>query len=78
MSFNYSKLRGKIREVYSTQSAFAFAVGMSTVSLSHKLNNMKEFTQKDIEKTIDALEIPKEEIPQYFFTLEVQEVEQTN
>ena len=75
MAFDYSKLRGKIREIFKTQSAFAEAMGMSTTSLSVKLNNHVEFSQKEIEKAVELLKIDKEEIPAYFFTIEVQEPE---
>ena len=71
MAFDYSKLRGKIREIFKTQSAFAEAMGMSTTSLSVKLNNNVEFSQKEIEKVVELLKIDKEEIPAYFFTIEV-------
>ena len=75
MAFDYSKLRGKIREVFKTQSAFAEAIGMSSTSLSAKLNNNVEFSQKEIDKASDLLKIKKEEIPVYFFTPKVQEPE---
>lgn len=65
--FDYSKLRGKIREVYGTQFDFAEAMGMSAVSLSEKLNNKTQFTQKEIDKACELLQIKKEEIPIYFF-----------
>lgn len=74
-SFNYRKLKGRIREIFNTQSAFAEAMGMSTTSLSAKLNNKIEFSQKEIDKASDLLKIKKEEIPIYFFTPEVQEPE---
>ena len=75
MAFDYSKLRGKIREIFRTQSTFAKAMGMSTTSLSAKLNNKIEFSQKEIDKASDLLKIKKEEIPVYFFTPKVQESE---
>jgi len=75
MAFDYSKLKGRIREIFKTQSAFAEAMGMSTTSLSAKLNNKIEFSQKEMDKASDLLKINKEEIPVYFFTLEVQEPE---
>lgn len=75
MGFNYSKLKGRIREIFNTQSAFAEVMGMSTTSLSAKLNNKIEFSQKEMDKASDLLKINKEEIPAYFFTLEVQEAE---
>lgn len=71
MKFDYSKLRGRIREIFKTQGAFAEAMGMSTTSLSVKLNNNVEFSQKEIEKAVELLMIGKEEIAAYFFTLEV-------
>lgn len=75
MAFDYSKLRGKIREIFKTQSAFAEAMGISSTSLSAKLNNKIEFSQKEIDKAVELLKIAKEDIPAYFFTLEVQEIE---
>lgn len=75
MAFDYNKLRGRIREVFKTQSAFAKAIGMSTTSLSAKLNNLVEFSQKEIDRAVKLLKISQEEIPIYFFTLEVQEPE---
>jgi len=75
MAFDYSKLRGKIREIFKTQQLFADAMGMSSTSLSDKLNNHVEFSQKEIEKAVELLRIEKEDIPVYFFTLEVQVLE---
>lgn len=68
--FDYSKLRGKIRE-FGTQEAFANAIGISTVTLSERLNNKSQFTQNEINKTVDILKIEPEEIPIYFFTPKV-------
>jgi transcriptional regulator with XRE-family HTH domain len=73
--FNYNKLRGKIKEVFNTQAAFAEAMEISSTSLSEKLNNKVEFSQKEIERAVELLQISKEEIPVYFFTLEVQKTE---
>ncbi len=75
MAFDYSKLKGKIREIFNTQNAFAEAMGMSTTSLSAKLNNKIVFSQKEIENAVKLLKIKKEEIPAYFFTLKAQEPE---
>lgn len=71
MAFDYSKLRGRIREVFSTQEAFASAMGMSTTSISAKLNNKVEWSQKEISKAAEILNIQAEEIPAYFLTLKV-------
>ena len=69
--FDYSKLRGRIKEKFGTQAAFAAAMEMSGVSLSDKLNNKVQWNQKEIDKGSDLLEIQKEEIPDYFFTTKV-------
>ena len=69
--FDYSKLKGKIKEVFGTQSAFAKAMGLSSVSLSSKLNNITHFTQVEINRACELLSIPVEFIPVYFFTEKV-------
>lgn len=65
--FNYSKLKGRIVEVYGTQNAFAKALGITPQNLSHKLNNGVGFSQLDILKWCELLKIPIGEIEQYFF-----------
>lgn len=69
--FDYAKLRGKIREVFGTQSKFAKAMNLSGVSLSAKLNNTVPFTQPEINRACELLSIPLEFIPVYFFTEKV-------
>lgn len=75
MSFSYNKLRGKIKEVFGTQANFAKALGISTSVLSLKLNNVSEFTQKEILKAMRLLKVAPAEIDAYFFTLEVRKTE---
>lgn len=72
MEFDYSKLLGKIKEVFGTQNAFATAIGISYQSVSYKLNNQSEFTSSEILKSVKVLNIPIRKIPLYFFTLKVQ------
>lgn len=78
MAFDYSKLRGKIKEVYGTQDKFAKSLGIGRVSLSQRLNNILDFSQEEISKSCDILGIKKEDIPIYFFTLKVQKNELIN
>lgn len=68
---SYSKLRGKIREVFGTQEAFAEAIGMSTVSLSQRLNGKLDWKTAEIAVACRVLGIPLEENAAYFFTREV-------
>lgn len=69
--FDYSKLRGKIKEVFGTQAKFAKAMGMSTVTLSAKLNGTVQFTAPEMNKACEVLGVSVEFIPLYFFTEKV-------
>ena len=69
--FNYNKLRGRIVEKYGSNEAFAKAVGISIVSMSNKLNNRTGISREEILKWADVLDIAKDELGAYFFTLEV-------
>lgn len=69
--FDYSKLRGRIKEKYNTQDEFASAIGLGRVSLSKRLNNQLDFSQGEIKTAAVALGIEASEIPAYFFTLKV-------
>lgn len=72
MVFNYSKLKGRIREKFSTQEAFSDAISMSSTTLSYKLNGKGYFSQAEIFRAADVLGIDAKEIPAYFFTPEVE------
>ena len=71
MAFVYSKLKGRIVEKYGSQVKFAEAFGISENSLSLKMNNKSRFTSDDIIKMTEMLEIPKDEVGEYFFTIKV-------
>ena len=71
MAFDYSKLRGKIRECFITEEEFAKALGISRTSLSQRLNGKLEFTQKEINRSIKMLGLNDNDIPSYFFTPKV-------
>lgn len=73
--FDFNKLRGRIKEVYSTQSAFATAMLMNDATLSNKLNNNVEFSPKEIIRACLLLSINLKEVDKYFFTLKVQKIE---
>ena len=67
MSFNYSKLLGKMRECDYTQEKLAKAVKMNKSTLSAKLNNKANFTQPEIDSICKLLNISSNEIGVYFF-----------
>lgn len=64
---SYSKLRGKIREVFGTQKAFAEAMEMDVATLSAKLNGRSEWSRCEMEKACILLAIPMGEMHLYFF-----------
>ncbi|MCJ7834594.1 DUF739 family protein [Cuneatibacter sp. NSJ-177] len=70
--FDYRKLKGRIREKFGTQAAFANAIGLSEVSVSNKLNNVVDWRQEEIENSTEALEIPYSEVHIYFFNRKVE------
>lgn len=69
--FDYSKLKGRIKEVLGTQDEYAEKIGLSRTSLSLRLTGKRDFTQYEIRKSCDVLEFNPSEIPSYFFTIEV-------
>lgn len=71
LEFDYSKLLGRIKERLGKQENLAEKIKLSQVSLNKKLNNQVPFSQKDIISIVIELEIPFEEIPNYFFTPKV-------
>lgn len=75
MAFDYSKLRGKIREMFGTQEKFANAMGLGNVTLSNKLNNKTYWTQPEINLACKLLNIDDIDVTAYFFTPKVQKTE---
>lgn len=71
VSFDFSKLRGRIVEKYGSQAAFARDLGCSEVVFSKKMNNQVKFSPDDIVKIVEMLDIDSEQIGDYFFTIKV-------
>lgn len=65
--FDYSKLRGRIREIFGTEEKFAKALGITSTSLSGKFSGKSYFKQAQISKCCALLNIPLKDIGQYFF-----------
>lgn len=72
MSFDYSKLRGRIIEKCGSLESFANAVNLSNNTVSKYMNNKIPWKQTNINEAIRVLDIPPEEISIYFFTPNVQ------
>lgn len=71
MEFDYSKLRGRIKEIFGTQDNFADSLNIGRVSLSQRLTGKLEFSQEEIMKSCELLKFDPAEIPSYFFTPKV-------
>ena len=67
MPYGYDKLRGRIVEKYGNQENFAKKIGISSTSLSKKMTGVTGFSQKDINKWSELLDIDKEDYGTYFF-----------
>lgn len=74
VKFDYSKSRGRIKELYKTETEFAKELGLSTVSLSGRLINKLNFEQSEMLKIGDLLNIDKEDLHIYFFTRQVKKI----
>ena len=72
MTFNYNKLRGRIIEIFGSQSEFAKKMKWSERTLSLKMQGKISWKQVDILKAISLLKLSVDDILEYFFTVEVQ------
>lgn len=71
-AYDYSKLRGRIREVYGSEAAFAEAMNLTRPAMSARLNNVSGFRQSEIVKATELLKINTSEMGIYFFAPLVQ------
>lgn len=71
MSYDYSKLKGKIKEKYETRDRFAKALGIGLSTLSLKLNNKAEWSQEEMRITLQLLGETPDSIDAYFFAHDI-------
>lgn len=67
MKKRYSKLRGRILEVFGGQKPFAAAMGMGPDTLCLKLGGKSEWTRVEMVEACRLLGIPLVEVNIYFF-----------
>ena len=65
--YNYSKMKGKIKELGLTQSDFAKKIGITEQTLSLRFSNKRPFRQDEIMKIMSLFSEPLENIHIYFF-----------
>lgn len=68
MPFDYSKLRGRIREICHTQDCFRKKMGMARSTLSLRLNGKAPWTQDEMVLALEVLEEPISKVKVYFFS----------
>lgn len=71
MAFDFNKLRGRIKERFGSEKAFAEAMGMAPSNLSARLNGKIHWGMVEIRLACDLLKIPDDEVVAYFFTQKV-------
>ena len=69
--FDNSKLLGRIKEIYGTQSAFGKEMKWSHTTTTKKLNNLDTLSQAEINKIVALLFLKESDISLYFFTPKV-------
>lgn len=68
-NFKYNKLKGRLVEYGYNTTDLAKLLGLSKSTISLKLNNIRDFTSSEMLYIAEWLDIPREEIVDYFFTL---------
>lgn len=71
VAYDYSKLKGLMKKQRWTITLLANNVGLSRVTLSNKLNQGGNFSQKQIEDISEVLKIPPSKYYSYFFEQKV-------
>lgn len=67
MSYDYSKLLGRVKEVCGSNAVFAERMNLSERSISLKLNGKVGWKQQEIENACGVLNIASDDIGLYFF-----------
>lgn len=65
--YNYSKLKGLIKEHFGTQEAYANALGISLTTLQSRLNGSTYFDQREIEESVELFKVDGAEVNNIFF-----------
>lgn len=68
---DYSKLRGRIKEICKTETIFSSAIGRSRQFVSDVFNERTYFDYEDIFKACAVLQIESSEVGTYFFKKKV-------
>lgn len=76
--YDYSDLRIRITEKFGTMTKFAEAMGCTKGAISQKLTNRVEWSQGDILKASELLDIPADQIAEFFIKLKFRKLNNGN
>lgn len=65
--YDFSKLKGRIIEVFGTRKDFGKAMEWSNVTITSRVNGASQWRQDEIDKAVELLHIDAAEIGEYFF-----------
>ena len=65
--YDFSKLKGRIIEVFGTRKDFGKAMKWSNVTTTSRVNGSSQWKQDEIDKAVELLHIDAAEIGEYFF-----------
>lgn len=66
-TLNYEKLFNRMHSYRYNQTTLAKKLGISRVSMNSKINSKKAFTQQEIIRICKILDIPLDDVGDYFF-----------
>ena len=73
--YDYSKLKGKIREKDLTMRQFSKGIGVSMTTLYTRLNNSTYFSTSEIENAMNLLDLSFDDVNDIFFTHQIRQTE---
>ncbi|EJE4550691.1 DUF739 family protein [Staphylococcus pseudintermedius] len=76
-NFDYDLLYKRMEEYRYSQSSLANAIPISRTSINHKLQGKNLFTQWEIKRICELLDIPPAKVGKYFFKQNVRKTVQT-
>ena len=68
IEFDYSKLKGRIKEKNLTLYEFSNLANIGRTALYAKLERNGEFTESEMFRICEVLDIPLKDVSSYFFT----------
>lgn len=75
MAYKTDKLQSRIIERFGTQASFAEALGMDKTTLSKLISEGREWKGSKMMRAVELLEIPNDQIDEYFFAPAVEELQ---